>query len=61
MDNINLGSSRIETHCMMVVCDSGNQSGRVMLRWRKAGLDLAARSSIPWSLFINTQRKKKKT
>lgn len=37
---------RIETQCMKAVCDSGNQSDRFRLRWRKAGLDLVAHSSI---------------
>lgn len=43
----------------MKVCDSGSQSGRVMLRWRKAELDSAAHSFIPRSLFIDAQRGKK--
>lgn len=44
---------------MKVMRNSVNQSGRVMLRWRKAGLDLAALSSIPRSSFIDAPRKQK--
>lgn len=59
MDKINLGAV-VGTHCVKAVCDYGNQSGWVLLRWRKAAPDLAAHSSIPQSLFIDAQQKKKK-
>lgn len=58
MDTVNPRySCRIESQCMKVVSDSGNLFGRVMLRWRKARLDLAALSSITQSLFTDAQRK----
>lgn len=38
---------------MKVVRDSRSQSGRVMVRRRKVGLDSAAHFSISWSMFIN--------
>lgn len=50
-------SCRIEAQCMKVVSDCRNLFGRVMLRWRKARLDLAALSSITQSLFTDAQRK----